>query len=1301
MWQWVRSLCLVAAFVAAPLGVAATTIAQTVVDLPDAQGPGGDLWEISFAVSGFSFAANEGFSVGFDPAEYSFLLAPGAPSADWDVLLLQPDPLLPDFGVYDALALVPGASLSGAFTLRVIFTGAGAPGALPFTVNRFDATGALLATLEQGTTTAAPEPSAAALLALCALGAGFAARRRPRVRTRAGRRFAGVAAAALVLAACVPVTHTAQVGDVKLEYRQTASVRVGRTEAEYTFTVDATNTGAAQLTGLSATVSSTNPATTIVDGTMTLGDFAPGQKRTGVDTFTIRQDRTLAFDPARLVFQVTGAQAPGVPSGLTALPGDAKVRLAWSGVANPGATYNVYRGASGGSLARIATGVAAPAFLDTTVANGTRAFYAVSSVAGGVESALSDPVLTMPPGASSSLPAPTPAQREMVGAVRRIAQLIAAGDSPAQAAAASGLRLQASGALRVTIVANVQTSSLASALSALGAQEVVTVADRADLSIPLGSLDALAALPGVEGVLPIVLPKPAQIRVPANGVSEGAAIVGAADLHKRGVRGRRGGSGQPPLRVAIIENSFHKSGAAWAKIGPHVIEEFCPVFATPCPGYGVPDAFDDPNGDHGNASAEVVLAMAPDVELVLITTAGPTGIRAAISHLLGRTDIDVVSVSLTDVMEDFYDGSSSASLGVENLTGGSVVAWAAGNAAEGQSLNDTFDPDANQFHRFDPSEFPNVQRCDQQFGNTIAQVDCLPLDTGNTDTDLWLQVDDYARAWNGLGATDLDLYVYDSTTAGLPIASTADSLGSVLEPTETLVAPGSGSSLFVAVFRETTTGANPRFRLRSMGPGIFDVPVDQARGSVGGVVTASVLSVGAVYWYGFDNIGYSGRGPTGDGRSKPDVVGPSEVSNVTFGDALGIDPATGNIQTIGAGYNGTSAATPHVAGLAALMIDDCIQWNAAGRSPTKDCSPSGIRLAMRERATDIGAFQSPIPPNSNIVLDPPNAYGDGRVNVLPPLVYQAASGGIWMRDPTHYSDFLDARMQLTATGGNPDLSPDGRTVAYECTRNGFPEICLVDVDSRVVTTLALGGAATQTAQQPAWSPDGTQIAYVERNRFLVGSTLSIAFVLKIYTVATGQVDAITTFNATNSDNPSALFPSWSPQGTFLLFTKMTPQPGFGGSRAQRWDLAEVGTNVRNVRLNDPSVFAVTDGLTDPGLGAAKGHFSPVGDGRIVYMRVTEAQNLPPLQRLANGEIRTRQGRLSLGSHRVAPGNDPRWSPGGTHLTWSRYETPGNPASAKVVVAPFVADDTAQNDVALPSLEIPVTNGQQQDQSPSW
>ena len=64
---------------------------------------------------------------------------------------------------------------------------------------------------------------------------------------------------------------------------------------------------------------------------------------------------------------------------------------------------------------------------------------------------------------------------------------------------------------------------------------------------------------------------------------------------------------------------------------------------------------------------------------------------------------------------------------------------------------------------------------------------------------------------------------------------------------------------------------------------------------------------------------YSGRGPTSDGRTKPDVVGTTCVeTKIHLGE---IDPDTG-IYTPGSQcwFAGTSAAAPHIAGLAALVI---------------------------------------------------------------------------------------------------------------------------------------------------------------------------------------------------------------------------------------------------------------------------------------------------------------------------------------------------------------------------------------------
>jgi hypothetical protein len=79
-------------------------------------------------------------------------------------------------------------------------------------------------------------------------------------------------------------------------------------------------------------------------------------------------------------------------------------------------------------------------------------------------------------------------------------------------------------------------------------------------------------------------------------------------------------------------------------------------------------------------------------------------------------------------------------------------------------------------------------------------------------------------------------------------------------------------------------------------------------------------------------------GPTNDGRIKPDICGPDQVSTYSFGL-----------------FSGTSAASPHVAGAAALILDRYPTYSA---SQLWDCLVSS--------AIDMG--------NHNI-------YGHGRLNV--------------------------------------------------------------------------------------------------------------------------------------------------------------------------------------------------------------------------------------------------------------------------------------------------------------------------------
>jgi len=107
-----------------------------------------------------------------------------------------------------------------------------------------------------------------------------------------------------------------------------------------------------------------------------------------------------------------------------------------------------------------------------------------------------------------------------------------------------------------------------------------------------------------------------------------------------------------------------------------------------------------------------------------------------------------------------------------------------------------------------------------------------------------------------------------------------------------------------------------------------------------------VIAVGAVNWDTDRLASYSSRGPTIDGRLKPDISAPTRVSTVSYGREE---------------FPGTSSAAPHVTGAIALMIQKAFRL-----FPATEVFP-----ILAPRSVDLG------------VRGPDIAYGVGRLYMLP------------------------------------------------------------------------------------------------------------------------------------------------------------------------------------------------------------------------------------------------------------------------------------------------------------------------------
>ena len=380
---------------------------------------------------------------------------------------------------------------------------------------------------------------------------------------------------------------------------------------------------------------------------------------------------------------------------------------------------------------------------------------------------------------------------------------------------------------------------------------------------------------------------PAEGRQPLTVTSEGLAAMGSPGWHAAGHTGAG-------VTVAILDVGFDGLGN---------------VPADDLPADVLTMAFDedgilDTLTDHGTQMAEIVHDVAPDADLVAVTFADEH--FAETVAWLGLTGVDVVSFSM-EWTDGPLDGTHwTAPIIQASIDAGITWVVAAGNSAETHHNGTTMDVDGDGWI---------------EVTSGGIEHNAFTIDPGGAA--------EVSLSWND-PATDLDLCLFDMELLaenGQPtqIECTENPQGLGEPATEILtLTNGSGARHRYSYGVTRRSGPETTYETRTWGTGPLQFANPAASIGVPGNM-ADVITVGAVDWQTEQLQPYSAWGPNHMGDRKPDVVGPDLVATSAW---------------VGADNAGTSYATPHVAGLVALIL---------GAAP--DLTPAEVKARITGRAS--------------------------------------------------------------------------------------------------------------------------------------------------------------------------------------------------------------------------------------------------------------------------------------------------------------------------------------------------------------
>jgi hypothetical protein len=267
---------------------------------------------------------------------------------------------------------------------------------------------------------------------------------------------------------------------------------------------------------------------------------------------------------------------------------------------------------------------------------------------------------------------------------------------------------------------------------------------------------------------------------------------------------------------------------------------------------------DDSDDKHGTAVAEVVYETVPEAELYLADYGcrGGPPLGRAVEWLL-QQDVQIISSSTGSPAAPMDGTGWQADL--VNEAAAQDVLWvnSIGNSAAHHFRGDWTDSDGDDYHEFS------------------ADQEALAFTPQDTQVEMTLR-------WNDWRVTDQDFDLMLLDTAGAAVASSREPQAGAKgdTPVETISYDGLtvGGDYFIAIYANHATRP-VTFDLYVEGDGLLALATPE-HSLISPADASGALAVGAFDWDTGRVTDYSSRGPTDDGRVKPDISAPTGVDTV-------------------------------------------------------------------------------------------------------------------------------------------------------------------------------------------------------------------------------------------------------------------------------------------------------------------------------------------------------------------------------------------------------------------------------------